>query len=139
MTTIFKEGQTVWCLHYGEGEVQSIGRNAHPIYVKFKNGESESYTTDGAVTIKAKRSLFFSEPKVEAKTEPDFIPTLEGKTLLVRYKKDSNKMVQIAVVQTEDKAQISVCLINNSQTVFYMNKEDYNFIELSQVKLTAFT
>ena len=146
MKTKFKTGQTVWCIRKGQGSVvDAFGTEDDgtvAVLFKLKSGENITYdyTGDGKwFRSDEHRSLYFSEPQVTAETEPQFVPTVQGKTLIVRYKKDSSKIGQIVIVKTEDKDRISVCLVHNSQNVFYMDKQDYKYVELSQVELTAFT
>ena len=143
MKTKFKMGQTVWCIRKGQGCVTAASGTEDDgtvsVLFKLKSGENITYhyTGDGKwFRSDEHRSLYFSEPQVSAATEPPFKSKLEGKTLLIRYKKETNKISQV-IVQTEDKDQISVCLVN-TQTVFYVNKEEFTYIELDQVVFTAF-
>ena len=44
----FYVGQKVWCVVYGAGVVENIRQEGtYPIYVKFNNSLSNSYTSDG--------------------------------------------------------------------------------------------
>ena len=80
----FKVGDKVWCLMFGEGRVEEIlNTGPYPIRVKFEDSE-ETYTTDGKLFHSGKnRTLFFSEPKVDAATERPFVPKLNGKFVVV--------------------------------------------------------
>jgi hypothetical protein len=83
----FKVGDKVWCLMLGAGEVIDIGPRAgnYPVKVKFGDSWVETYTADGKINAAWKsRSLFFSEPKIEASVKRPFVPTLVGKTVWVR-------------------------------------------------------
>lgn len=83
--TKFRVGQTVWCLLYGKGRVVDIDdtKNTFPVMVEFDTGESDSYSTSGKSIFGTNRTLFFSEPKIEAATEPVFEPKLVGKVVAV--------------------------------------------------------
>ncbi len=77
-------GQEVWCIIFGKGEVIEIdGDLPYPLRVSFEHGENteESYTMEGKGYIEAKnRTLFFSEPKIEAEKFPPkkpFVPILK--------------------------------------------------------------
>lgn len=82
---LFKKGQVVWDLRNGRGVVREIvddGR--YPVVVKFDLKDTEGYevtdyyTADGRFAITQNiRSLYFSEPKIEAATEPLFEPVLK--------------------------------------------------------------
>ena len=82
----FKVGDKVWCLVFGEGLVVATQTQAaYPIRVKF-GSYVEGYTTDGKLFEAAKnRTLYFSEPKIDAATERPFVPTLDGKFVVVKF------------------------------------------------------
>ena len=82
----FKVGDVVCCVIYGKGVVKSIvgEGTTYPIVVDFENGVCiVTYTHDGKVSSFAQRTLFFSEPKIEALTTRPFTPTLIGKKIVV--------------------------------------------------------
>ena len=82
----FKVGDVVWCLIYGKGIVKNIldQYTMYSVIVAFENGENiMTYTQDGKVSSSSKRTLFFSEPKIEALTTRPFMPTLIGKKIVV--------------------------------------------------------
>lgn len=81
--TLFKVGQVVWDVVYGKGVVVDILENhSYPVVVEFEEGVV-SCTNDGKAYETHGRTLFFSEPKIEAATEPMFQPVLkEGDKLL---------------------------------------------------------
>ena len=85
----FRVGDIVWCLIYGKGEVSSIMNNlqdcTYPIEVCFENEDGNWYTLDGKLDEAGNRTLFFSEPKIEASVTRPFVPTLVGKTVMVQY------------------------------------------------------
>ena len=83
----FRVGDRVWCLIYGKGEVSGLMGNpegyAYPVEVCFENGDGNWYTLDGKLDEVGNRTLFFSEPKVEASVTRPFVPTLVGKRVVV--------------------------------------------------------
>lgn len=95
----FKEGDTVWCLMRGKGKVVMVLTARYfqhrPILVDFPKtvnpvtGEEysnrHSYSKDGKWSQDFNRTLFFSEPKIEASVNRPFVPTLVGKTVMVQY------------------------------------------------------
>ena len=85
----FRVGDIVWCLISGKGEVSSITNNlqdcTYPVEVRFENGDGGGYTLDGKLYAAGNRTLFFSEPKIEASVTRPFVPTLVGKTVMVQY------------------------------------------------------
>lgn len=73
----FEVGDTVWCLIYGKGVVVGIldDEPKHPVCVEFPDTGFRAvyYTVDGKYHYKGNRTLFFSEPKVEAATAKPFV------------------------------------------------------------------
>ena len=99
----FKVGDVVWCVIYGKGVVKNIvGQYAtYPVVVDFENGvHLVTYTHDGKVSSSAQRTLFFSEPKIEALTTRPFTPTLIGKKIVVTV---YNGSLFVGEVIDEDK------------------------------------
>lgn len=82
----FQVGDTVWCLVHGKGKVYEVNTSNEPVSVYFDSGRSDSYTSDGYFLKGCNRTLFFSEPKVEASVTRPFVPTLVGKMVVVRQK-----------------------------------------------------
>lgn len=86
MECAFKVGQKVYDVLCGEGEVCEVVNYLsapYPIVVQFED-RKRTYTRDGKNDIcHANRSLFFSEPKIEAATEPVFEPVLKKGDLIV--------------------------------------------------------
>lgn len=103
---LFKVGQTVWCLIFGKGEVREIedeDDNPYPIYVVFESdGGGRSFTKEGKYYKGHNRTLYFSEPKIEAAKQPLFTPTLEGKKVLITDE-DGNISTHTVEKETEDK------------------------------------
>lgn len=73
----FKEGDTVWCAVYGQGEIAEIDpKLKYPVTVYFyggKNASHASYTLDGKLGLRGQRVLYFAQPKVEGKTTRPFV------------------------------------------------------------------
>ena len=67
--------------------------------------KENSYTKDGRTDISGARTLFFSEPKVEAETEAPFEPELKSKKVLLS---SVNRPVVIeATIHNETKDTIT--------------------------------
>lgn len=82
----FQVGDVVWCILQGKGKVthiESSSQTTYPVEVCFENGESIRYTQDGQYSEEFNRTLFFSEPKVEASVTRPFVSTLVGKNVVV--------------------------------------------------------
>ena len=56
---MFKVGQKVWCVMFGEGEVANINtsNDSYPVVVIFR-GKVEDYTSDGKYRVDAAQTLF---------------------------------------------------------------------------------
>lgn len=81
----FRVGDIVWCVLYGEGKVTNIFEDCDFIVeVTFPDGDVVPYTSNGQYTTGANRTLFFSEPKVEASVTRPFVPSLVGKRVVVK-------------------------------------------------------
>ena len=97
----FRVGDEVWCLLYGKGVVTYCGHEGdYPVEVAFENADNAHYTLDGRYYKEANRTLFFSEPKIEASVTRPFAPTLVGKKVVVRQKGCYDVMLSITY---EDK------------------------------------
>ncbi len=103
----FRVGDVVWCLLNGEGQVISTENDRWSdfnIEVQFKQlekGETWFYTEDGKLNERQNRTLFFSEPKIEASVTRPFVPTLVGKRVVVRQKGCHNVVLNITF-ETQD-------------------------------------
>lgn len=90
---LFKEGQVVWDLRNGRGVVEEITNDErYPVKVRFDLKDmdgyeiTDHYTADGRyVSTQTVRSLYFSEPKIEAATEPVFVPVLKEGDMVFAY------------------------------------------------------
>jgi len=80
----FQVGDKVWCTVYGPGEVTNIRNCMFPILVKFSTFTG-AYTKDGRCNTGDNRTLFFSEPKIEAAVTRPFVSTLVGKRVVMQY------------------------------------------------------
>lgn len=104
----FRVGDVVWCFIYGKGEVSNIMGNpedyTYPVEVCFENGDGSWYTLDGKLDEMSNRTLFFSEPKIEASVTRPFVPTLVGKRVVVVHP----SAVRLLTIFKEDKERIYV-------------------------------
>ena len=81
----FRVGDVVWDVVFGKGSVYKISEMAYySIKVEFENGFEKSFTPDGKIHEESNRTLFFSEPKIEASVTRPFVPTLVGKRVVVK-------------------------------------------------------
>ena len=82
----FRVGDVVWDTAYGKGKVVFLDDDAQPVKVVYDSGSYYWYTRDGKLSPEMNRTLFFSEPKIEASVTRPFVPTLVGKRVVVRQK-----------------------------------------------------
>lgn len=82
----FQVGDTVWCVAYGKGKVTTIDDDVYCIGVESSGSGVIYYTKDGRLSTGGNRSLFFSEPKVEAAVTRPFVPTLVEKKVVVQQR-----------------------------------------------------
>lgn len=115
----FRVGDTVWCLMRGKGEVVMVLTAKDfqhcPILVDFPKtvnpitGEEYtnrySYSKDGKWSQDYNRTLFFSEPRIEASVTRPFVPTLVGKNVLAVLK---TSQLSFGEVMFEDEQSIQV-------------------------------
>ena len=98
----FRVGDVVWDVMFGKGSVYKISEMAYySIKVEFENGFGRSFTPDGKIHEESNRTLFFSEPKVEASVTRPFTPMLVGKRVVVRQKGCCNVVLTITF-ETQD-------------------------------------
>jgi hypothetical protein len=89
--SIFKVGQTVYCLVFGRGKVVGIDENcshSYPVAVNFEIPGIDShdfYTFDGKLRKAGRRTLYFSEPKIIADELPKFEQKFIGKKIVVFF------------------------------------------------------
>ena len=130
MESIFKEGQTVWCLIYGKGKVEQVDYyfTTYPVGVVFDNEKEGSYTKDGRFDLSSARTLFFSEPKVEALTEAPFEPELKSKRALLRFV--TRPIVVEAIIHDETKDTITYSTVcSNVQHTIQKSIVTYTEVE----------
>ena len=126
----FRVGDVVWCLLNGEGQVISTEKNQwryFNIEVQFKRLDKDEtwfYTEDGKINEGQNRTLFFSEPKIEASVTRPFVPTLVGKRVVVL---EHACYPQVFVVTWEDESMFGndeyECIKSNS-TVYEVSSEN---------------
>ena len=82
----FRVGDVVWDTVYGKGKVVFLDDDTQPVKVVYDSGDFNWYTQSGKMSPEMNRTLFFSEPKIEASVTRPFVPTLVGKRVVVRQK-----------------------------------------------------
>ena len=124
----FRVGDVVWCLHYGKGVVSNTES-----FIEVDYGwTAELYTPEGVHVATQERmpdgyslrTLFFSEPKIEASVTRPFVPTLVGKRVVVL---EYACYPQVFVVTWEDESMFGndeyECIKSNS-TVYEVSSEN---------------
>ena len=119
----FRVGDVVWDTAYGKGKVVFLDDDARPVKVVYGSGSYYWYTRDGKLSPEMNRTLFFSEPKIEASVTRPFVPTLVGKRVVVQYY-DGTWIPHPVVVTAETEEKI-----------FTKNGSDYKFdiVEIYEV------
>lgn len=116
--TLFKKGQVVWDIVNGKGVVENYYHynQPYPVKVVFEDGDYNFYTDEGKLEVEDKsRRLFFSEPKIEAATEPMFQPVLkEGDKLLTVGYDWQWELHEVA-------EELEYAVKNKQGTLFYKN------------------
>ena len=107
-------GQEVWCCAYGKGVVESVSLIDDEIHVGFNRfNNSFNYDVNGIVYGGTSRTLFFSEPKIEAEKLPPkklFVPTLtKGDVVLIKAKEKlfGEGTVRTVCGEVDDRIYIS--------------------------------
>ena len=119
----FRVGDVVWDVVFGKGSVYKISEMVYySIKVEFENGFEKSFTPDGKIHEESNRTLFFSEPKVEASVTRPFVPTLVGKRVVVQYCDGAWHKPVVVTAETEEK-------------IFTKNGSDYkcDIVEIYEV------
>ena len=123
----FRVGDVVWCLHYGKGVVSNTES-----FIEVDYGwTAELYTPSGVHVATQEtmpdgyslRTLFFSEPKIEASVTRPFVPTLVGKRVVVQYFDETwTRHPVVVTAETEEK-------------IFTKNGSDYKYdiVEIYEV------
>ena len=100
----FRVGDVVWDTAYGKGKVVFLDDDAQPVKVVYDSGDHNWYTQNGEMSSRMNRTLFFSEPKIEASVTRPFVPTLAGKRVVVVH----TSAVRLLTIFKEDKERIYV-------------------------------
>ena len=119
----FRVGDVVWDTAYGKGKVVFLDDDAQPVKVVYDSGDHNWYTQNGKMSPEMNRTLFFSEPKIEASVTRPFVPTLVGKRVLVRYFDETwTRHPVVVTAETEEK-------------IFTKNGSDYKYdiVEIYEV------
>lgn len=98
-------GQEVWCVACGRGTITRITTEEdtdYPIVVDFTNGDRDYYTIGGKLHTDGGRTLFFSEPKVEAELYPPFVLTFNREDIAVLVCRGTSLKIPVAVVVHEE-------------------------------------
>ena len=124
---LFKEGQVVWDVVYGKGVVTEIVEySVYPVVVQFSD-ETMAYSVDGKTYETHGRTLFFSEPKIEAATEPVFEPVLKEGDIVIAWEREYDKNTpSIVVVKREDENTVW------SKYDIGWEKSDYDFYRIGE-------
>lgn len=101
-------GQIVWDCSYGNGVVESVSMEDNEIHVYFPNNNNAfNFDVNGVVYGGVNRSLFFSEPKIEAEKFPPkkpFVAKLkEGDEVLIEGPRGGQIFRREVKEETEDK------------------------------------
>ena len=100
----FRVGDVVWDTVYGKGEVVFLDDDEQCVKVVYDSGDHNWYIQNGKLSPELNRTLFFSEPKIEASVTRPFVPTLVGKRVVVRYFDDTWTPHPVVVTaETEEK------------------------------------
>ena len=100
----FRVGDVVWDTAYGKGKVVFLDDDDQPVKVVYDSGDHNWYIQNGKLSPEMNRTLFFSEPKIEASVTRPFVPTLVGKRVVVRYFDETWTRHPVVVTEeTEEK------------------------------------
>ena len=100
----FRVGDVVWDTAYGKGKVVFLDDDEQPVKVVYDSGGHNWYIQNGKMSPEMNRTLFFSEPKIEASVTRPFVPTLAGKRVVVVH----TSAVRLLTIFKEDKERIYV-------------------------------
>ena len=121
----FRVGDDVWCVLHGRGKVVRIDDvSIDSVVVNFDTARFGCYLPSGKLSAFMQRTLFFSEPKIEASVTRPFVPTLVGKRVVVL---EYACYPQAFVVTWEDESMFGndeyECIKSNS-TVYEVSSEN---------------
>lgn len=127
--TLFKKGQVVWDTSYGRGVV--VYTTEVQAQVRFDSQKEGNvwFTQEGVYQIPTgarNRTLFFSEPKIEAATEPVFEPVLKSGDVVIAVDNNGEHAALVVTVTEEDEHFV--------KTVEYgvMGKQRWDFYRLGE-------
>ncbi len=83
---MFKKGQKVWCVLFGEGVVAEISCDEYPVKVKFKTGEVEFYTSGGHIFPNSTNHSLFQHPVKIVQDESATKPSIDWSHVKGEYK-----------------------------------------------------
>ena len=89
---MWQKGQKVWCILRGPGVVHDVTSNN--VIVNFGTPYSKNiiyFGLDGKMSPQFKRSLYFSEPRIDAAEKPPFKAILERGEIVVTSHKRGKK------------------------------------------------
>lgn len=127
---MWKVGQEVWDVSLGKGTIIDYIPNGRelPVVARFfvDIGETytREYTEDGRWKKSWNRTLFFSEPKVEALTFPPFKPTIKNGEKLVAVDRDDEEVMFRVIVSEETENYIIARNVATAESMT-LNKEHY--------------
>ncbi len=125
---MFEVGQEVWDILRGKGEVQSVDRRAPLVYF-FKTKAHVWYQADGRISPMFNRSLFFSEPEIDALTKPRFIPKLKkGDHIVIKHSDDRVPNHPWTIKVKEDRETV---VLSDSGSLY--NKKEYDFYKIGEM------
>ena len=120
----FKVGQTVWCVLLGEGKIADIDNDCvHPVCVEFDNGKEACYTLGGKYSKEFNRTLFFSEPKIEAQ---EFPPKYVGRLVFLVSIEDGDTDGPFEITK-EDSGYVyarEVCFYKKDYRIYIVEPEE---------------
>lgn len=100
-------GQEVWCTSYGRGKIDKVDNE---VAVLMENGEYNYYSLEGKMYKAINRTLFFSEPKIEAEKFPPkkpFVPKLKKGDVII-YRQRGSSCSYVGVVEYEDHDSVAL-------------------------------
>ena len=128
-------GQEVFCLLRGKGVVHQIYNTgvdwSEGVDVYFRNHGVIRFKFDGTIGMGFNRSLFFSEPKIEAEKFPPkkpFVPVFkQGETIVAKKKDGKNTVVFYVDKETEISVESTGCGYPKTLYNFYKISEEVKF------------
>lgn len=119
----FRNGDVVFCAMNGKGVIELVeDYGAYPVFVKFKDEETITYTLDGKIVSNKRRTLYVIERKVG---EEEF--TEEFNRLLDSYSKkkfkydERNYFVNVILLENNEYE----IALGNTKSLKEINKKYY--------------